>query len=300
MEWLFYILIAACLFSIAVTVDKFLLDNDVDVDAYPMYIVSVSTLAGVIVFSLSGFPFIKHVQSAIIVVTSGMLTIFSMIFYLKALNESKATNVNVYFQLIPIIIFVITVLPPFNEIFSLTQVIGALLVLGGSTLVYLTDEEKKFGIDEWKLAFNIIFFDLLTSLAYILVRYGSKEVSFTSLFSYESLGIFIGGTLIYVFSKRIRKAFQKNIQMISKRSVKLVSINETLFVIAKACAFKAFMLKEAALVATVETTQVLFGLIAVYIGGKISKDIYEKNTKKSVCIKFFAFILTAVGIYLVS
>jgi len=287
--WVLLALSSALLFALANTLDKWLTSN-VDLNALPLYTWTMGSIAMAIFFVLGGIPNLG-INDYLLVITSGIISIFSMHYYFRAIAASTVSNVNIYFELVPLFVFCFATFI-LNESLSIQQGIGFFLVLSAVLMTYLGENI----LISRKVLVNVLIFNILTALSYIPIKYVSNDIGFINLMFLESVGIFIGGGIMFAFLTEHRKAFIESIHIASDRAKTYVIINEVIFLSAKGCIYYAFSIGLASLVSVLSSTQVFFALLLSIIGSCFSKSIKESYTTKNVVTKIIAFAMILIGI----
>src|SRR5690348_5887469 len=108
MNWLFFALLAPFVFAIVVDFDKYILEKHVsDYKGMPIYGSIVASIIGLILWVVTGFPTLL-LKDAILIVLTGMLTIWASAIYFKALSSDEASKITILFQMAPILTLVMS------------------------------------------------------------------------------------------------------------------------------------------------------------------------------------------------
>jgi transporter family protein len=297
MNWLIVALLAPAVYASVVYVDKYLLSKRIsNYYAMPVYTPLAAAVAGFAFWIFTGFP-ILHLKDALIVMTTGFLTAWSLIVYYKALSMNEASEVNILFQMFPLV----TLLLSFfflKEVINLYQLIGFILILSSAVLISFKREKKKYKLSSAFI--YILIYDILWALSGVLMKFSLEQNSFSKIISYESFGIIIGGISIYTLVKPVRDAFHESLEGISYSTLSIIFLNEGIFVVAKSLSFFAFSLGPVSLVSVLENTQVFFGILYGWILTLLfPKIIQEDISTKNLSKKIFLAVVLFIGILLI-
>lgn len=294
--WILYALLSPAVYTITNYVDKFLLSKRVkDYSALPIYTASVSFIFGVMWWTIFGFPLLPLLDGSIIIIT-GIITIFSIVLYFKALSVEETSTVILLFQLAPLFTLLLSSVVLKENITS-SQYMGFGCILLATLLLVIPKNNMP-----WKMPqsfWPIILYDILFSVIGVLLKFATKESSFTQIIAYESFGMGIGGVLIFFLFPTIRDAFLKSRKILFKRALPVIVLNEIIFIVAKSLGYYAFVIGPVVLVSVISNIQVFFGLLFGYILSLIyPKTFREDTSRKTLIMKVFTAILLFAGLYL--
>src|SRR3990167_8512100 len=142
MNWVLLALLAPAIYAIVNFIDKHLVSNEIkDYKAMPIYTSFVALIAGTIFWFATGFPVLETKDAAIIMAT-GIITVWSLFLYFRALAEEETTTIIILFQTLPVLslIFGYFIL---GEIISTRQLLGFILIL--SSAIGITIKPRKKG-----------------------------------------------------------------------------------------------------------------------------------------------------------
>jgi transporter family protein len=297
MTWLIFALLAPAVYAVVTFIDKYLLSKKIkDYNAMPVYTGAVGFLAGSILWTINGFPTLP-IKDAVIVLTTGILTGISLYVYFKALSSEETSKINILFQMFPIISLALAFLL-LHEKISIQQYGGFFLILFATTLISYENDGGRIKFSQ--AFFLILLYDFTWAVMGILMKYATGANSFWKVLNYESWGIGIGGILMFLFIKKIRKAFLKSIKKVRVDTLVVVGLNEGVFVIAKSLTFFAFSIGPAALVSVLETTQAVYAIIYGSVLTVLFPTIFHENiSQKELVKKIVASLLVIMGIFLI-
>lgn len=266
----------------------------------PIYSAIVGGIVGTIYFIITGFP-ILPVQDALIILTTGMLSIWGLAIYFKALMLEETSRIIIFFKAIPVFVLILSTLF-LKESISIPQLTGFILILISVSGVSMKQNQRVSPKNFFASGLGLILLvDVLWAISAILVKFTISQHSFASIISYESWGVSLGGLLLYICVPTIRDAFHYTQHSVTKRAIVFIFGNEFLFVLSRAVTFYAYSLGPASLVSVVGTSQVFYGILLGFLLSKLHPSVYEEDTtSKSIYAKFFWGIVLLVGIYLIT
>ena len=298
MSWLFFALLSPVIYTAVNFIDKYLLNKVVrDYKALPIYTAIAGFFFGIIIWIFTGFP-ILPIKDTVIVLITGILTVMSLVLYSKALLEEETSKIIFLFQIIPLFSVVLSYIF-LKEYLTINQMMGFCLVLISSILVVVDKVDKKVKVS--KALFYLLIYDFIWALCGILMKYALNVNSFSKLLSYESIGVGIGGLILYLTVPSIRNAFNKNFPKTKNKALGIIFLNECVFIIAKSLSYFAFSLGPVALVSVLENTQVFYGVL---IGSILTifwpKIFNERMSKEALIKKIVLGIILVIGIILLT
>jgi drug/metabolite transporter (DMT)-like permease len=300
MNWVFFALLAPALDSVINFTDKYIVEKEVqDYRGMPIYTALVSVIAGTLYWIFTGFPKLNTHDAGIILLT-GVLTIWGLALYFKALMIEETSRIIMFFKAIPIFILIFSWIF-LKEGISLIQCAGFIVIF---TAVIGVSYEKKDNDTGSLLSpglLLILLADILWAIAAILAKFAITLVSFSSILSYESWGVGIGGALLFLGVPSIRKAFLQTTKSIRKTAFVIMMVNETIFIISRAITFYAYSLGPTALVSVIGGTQVFYGIVYGVALSHIAPDTFREDSSRSGLLRKLCFsALLVLGIYLVA
>lgn len=298
MTWLVFALAAPAIYALINFIDKYLLERVIkDYRGMPMYTGISGLIVGTILWIINGFPLLKF-SDALLVLSTGILSIWGFTAYYKALLEESTSKIIVLFQMTPIFTLILSTLF-LNESITLVELLGFLLILFAAVNMSMTDAKGKFKLN--RAFFLIILTDILIALAYVLFRFVVEGNSFAKVISFESWGIFIGAVILYLIFPGVRQGFKTNNSKVPVWGLGVVVLTESIYVGAKMLTYSAISLGSVALVSVLEGTQVfygvLYGLLLTLIAPKVFKEDISKN---GILRAVFFAALTFLGIWLLA
>ncbi len=301
MNWLIFSLLASTLFAMSSLTDKLFIDR---------VLKNTSAITVVILSALAGLPFLfllvvfseklPDFKTVIFGFAASWLILTGTHFYFSALRHAEAAVIMSIFQLILPFNYLFGLIF-FDEKLALTQIIGAVIVMGGSVAVSIEEQEKGWGIKK-----NAVFLMMLASLLYsmsdVVFKFGGQQSDFFPLAIAEYSGTALGGLIIYFLSPKVHRELN---EIFSTNKIKVVSItqlNEAFYLTASFLFRYALLIGPIALVQSIVGTSPIFVLIIAWILGIILpryKQIDARSSKGSI-IKIAAMLVSTSGIVLMS
>jgi len=300
MNWLFFAILAPAVYSIVNFTDKYIVEREViDYRGMPIYGTIMGLIFGTLFWIGSGFPIIST-RDTLLVVFTGMLTIWGAALYFKAISDEAASKIIILFQMSPVLTLLLSFLF-LKEVISLKQLLGFVLILTSAIGVSLKKQNKIS--DGFKLSssfFLILLTDLMWATSNVIFKFVIDINSFSKVVAYESWGLGIGGLLLYLFFPRIRTAFLHSIKTVRKLALGVIFFNEGVFVVGKLLTFLAVSMGPVSLVSVIGSTQVFFGVFYGFVLAKIAPSTFEEDISRKGMLKKLLFAtLIFFGIFLV-
>jgi transporter family protein len=297
MSWLFYAILSPAVYSIVNFVDKYILSKQIrDYCGMSMYASIMALIFGTSFWIFTGFPKMSA-NDAILVIISGILTLWAQALYFKVLSSEQTSKVIILFQMGPVITLLLSFLF-LKEVITFKQFIGFIAILASTVGVSLKNDDLRFKLDS--SFFLILINQILWSTGAVLFKFVVDDNSFVKVVAYESWGIALGGLLLFTFSSIIRQAFLKTLKTLKKSALGFVFLNEGIFVIGRLLTFLAISLGPLYLVSVLSSTSVFFGIFLGLILTLLWPKIFQEDTSIKGVIKGLAFAsLAFIGIALI-
>ena len=294
--WIIFALIAPALWAISNLLDSKLRNFHIkDEFVLSTYAGFIGLLAFIFV-PIYGFSF-PGIGIFIVSMIAGILYIYTMIPYFKALALEDASTVIALWLITPVLI-------PFfarfflNENLLLFQYVGFILVLLGGLIISIKRNSLK-KIKLSKALFMMLAAGIMLDVYYLLEKYVYQNQPFWNGFLWIRLGSFIGALTILAVP-RYRKAFIQMKDKLNFKSFRLILSGELLNLVALVSIGFALSLGSVSLVASLTNFQSLFLLIYVLILSKFFPKLYKENvSKKIIAIKLLAIALLILGLYFI-
>ena len=300
-KWIIYALLAPALYALVVFIDKYVVSKHVkDYRCMPIYAGIMGFVGGTLIWLLTGRPLLNPFDT-FIALTTGFLTTIAFVAYYKALSKEEPSKINIFFQLSPVFVLLLSWLI-LGEKITLQQLIGFALIVVAALSVSVERNKKtknKFFISKGLL--YIVFYNILFAVSAVLIKLTLNFNTLATILSYPSWGAGLGALVLYIFSSGIRTSFHESISSINKKALLIMLSNEAIFIFARAITYLAYSLGLVALVSALEGAQVFYGIgygwiVTIIAPGIILEDISKKN----IITKLLAAIILVFGIWLIS
>lgn len=298
MNWIFLALLAPFVYAINVFLDKYLISAKIpNYRSLPIFGMILSIPVFLVLGLFGGFGSVSFKDGLLILVT-GIITIWGFSLYLEALIAEETSIIIVLMQLVPALVAILSYFV-LEETMNSKQLLGFTLLLSASILVSLKKEKSRFKVSRGLI--YILLADVAWAFTYILIKFTSEKISFTSLIAYESMGVTIGGLVLLFFVPPIKKAFNKTIKTIKKPVLGLVLFNESFFLGGKIITYMAVTLGPAALVSVLGSTQIFYGILLGILLTLLLPKVFKEDLSKTSLLKKGALSLLAfTGVCLTS
>ena len=299
MNWLFFALLAPAVYALVVFIDKYIVSKEVkDYLCMPLYASVVGFFFGTIAWFLAGRPLLPF-YDAILTLGAGILTIISFVMYYHALLLEDASNINLFFQMGPMFIFILAFLF-LREKLNARQIIGFVIIFYAVYHASLLHGRKGQPVHTSKALIYIFIYDILWALSAILMKLALKVNTFSQIISYQNWGVALGGIGIYFLVPSMHQSFIKSLCIIKKRFIGIMMLNEFLFVLARSVTYLAYSLGLVAIVGVLEGTQVFYGLFYGWSLTKLLPKSFNENiTRTTLRRKVFLAGILFAGIFLI-
>lgn len=246
MNWLFFALLAPAVYAIVVFVDKYILEKEVtDYLGMPIYSAVIAAVFGILIWIGTGFPSLG-LRDSILIILTGILTVFGLATYFKALSMDEASKITILFQMTPVLTLIMAYFLIGDKI-SLQQFFGFMLILASTIGISLNQSLKKLHLSN--IFFLILLTDFMWASAFVIFKFVIEANSFIKVISYEGLGMGVGGFILYHFFPSIKRSFNRTNKQVRRRVLCFIAINEGVFLISRLLTYLAISKGPVALVA---------------------------------------------------
>lgn len=298
MSWFLIALIGPILWAIVNHIDKFLLSDKFEgsnVGALMIFSTLQCGLLLPILYFINNDIFNLSVGNIILLTVIGVLSVFAIMPYMYALDEEEASIVIPLFQLIPIwgYMFSYFIL---GETLTWMQIVGCLLIIGGSAIITLEfDEEKKIKFKK-KIILLMLLSTILFALYETLFKFVAVDVGFVISSFWEYLGVFFMGVIFYLFVKKYKISFLNLLRTQGKKIISLNVASESLTIIGNFAVNFALIIAPVALTLTISGVQPLFVfVIGVFLTIFFPRIYKEKMSKKHLIQKMISIMIIVIG-----
>lgn len=296
MPWYFFAAVPPVLFSVTNFIDKFLIEKKIK-DPIAITVLSgfVSGVLGILFGILSGFEYPGLIEISLLLL-AGILLIFYLLPYYKALKLEDASRVVPLFQFIPVFTLILSSIF-LKETLLPKQTIGLILVVMAGFILSAEKIERKMFKPRKSL-----WFMLLASLMYgsvgIIFRFVVRQSDYWTTLSYNYIGTGLGALLLVALPK-VRNSIRLQAKNI-KSSLSLINLNNGFAILADMSGAYAISLATVPLVSIVGGVQPLVVLIYGLILSVWFPQIIKEDIRKTVVAhKIISILIIFAGLYLV-
>ncbi len=306
MSWLLFAIIAYFLLAFSYVLDKILLADRIPKPSVYAFYVSLLSAVTLVLIPF-GFCW-QGIYWTALSLLSGVIFIYSLLFYYLALKENEVSRVAPLIgAIVPVVTFLIARVF-LGEILKVWDLAGFIFLVSGGFLISFDLPIKSLKIFKG-FRYSLIS-GILLAIAFSLFKYAYGTGEFINGFIWTRLGIFMGGLSLFAFCtfrKEIISSF-KNFSLKRKSSRKRSLSTFGLFILNKVSGGSssiflnyAIFLGSVSLVQAVSSLQFVFILFLIsLVSIKYPKILDEKLYFWDWAQKIGAIIAIAVGIVLVS
>lgn len=294
---IFFAILSPAIYGINNYIDKFFLAKyNISPIVITIYNGIFGFLAGVIILFSTGI-YRTDLKSLLIILSSGFLTNTYILPYFKALEKDEASRVIPLFQFTSIFVLILSFMF-LGEILQIKQYVGSLLIIIGAFLVSL--QRLNFKILNLRPAFwYMMLSSFLLGISLVLYKFGVREIPFWHTLPYEGFGMALGALAIFLYRDN-KKDFIKETKRFDKNIYALMSINETVYILARYTTYFALSLVSASIVNVLGGFQPIFvftyGIILSLWFPQILKEVISK---KLIFQKIISIIIIIAGLYFI-
>lgn len=300
--WFILAVIPPFLWSMCNHIDKHLLSKYfTEADEGVGALMIVSALASIIatpVLFLAD-PSVMEVgrENFWIIALTALLDVTLLWSYLKAMQKDDASNVIVYYQLVPVL-GILTGYVFLSEVITDIQFVAMGVIIFGTSVISFDNTAGKFHFKWHTVGFMLIACSCWAAELAIFKVAALEENPWRSLF-WKHIVLAVIGVLMFVFVKKYRVSFLKVMQSNSVPVLGLNLLNEVLYMLGTVMYGFAAMLAPVALVLLTETFQSIFVfLIAIALVLIWPRFATEDIERRHMFKKMVAIIITSIGTYI--
>jgi drug/metabolite transporter (DMT)-like permease len=295
-NWLFFALLSPATYAIINFIDKYLIESRVkDYRGMPLYSAIAGFIFGTGAWLLFGLPTLNWFEGSLVLLT-GIISIFALTMYFRALSQEETSIIIILFQLGPLFSLSLSYLV-LGESITFNQLSGFLLILIAAIGASLKISKNKFAISQ---AFWLILIcNFFWALANVLFKFVSESNSFVTLLVYEGWGFGVGGIILSIIYPASKNAFIENFKTVGGSVMSFIFLNESVFVLARLVTYFALTLAPVAIVVVVGSTQVFFGVVYGILLTLFLPKIFKEDISKPLLIRKLLWAVLAVcGVFL--
>ena len=299
MYWTFFAIAAPALYAISNFVDKFIIEK------YIKNFATLTILGGFValpfaltILVLRDFP-IYRLDQTILIILAGIFMELALLPYFKAISLDDVSRVVPVFQLIPILILILSFFL-LGERLNSFQFLGFWLVIGGSYLISL----NKLGQGMFNLRRSfvwIILASILWAISTVIFKFVSIEQGFWDTMAYEFLGATIGAFVLLLVPNFRKKIFTET-KTVKNYVWGILISNEALYLFARLIGFYAIAIAPAiSLAAALNGIMPFFSLIyGLILSVRFPYIIKEDISRSTILLKLTAIILIFIGVWFIN
>lgn len=222
MTWLLFAFSGPVLWAASTHIDKYLVEKYFKNESVAVLMVFTSIIGLVFLPFIWWFdPAVFKVswEAIVVMITSGILYMGAMYFYLQALQSEDASTVAPLFQLTGLFALTLGYLV-LGERLTMIEIIGGLLVIGGSALLSL-----RFGRGQKHIKGRLILLMLICCFALAVSSLIFKVFAVEDLYWVTTFWNFVGEAIfgvVLMFSRTNRRRF---IRLMKENTNAMISIN---------------------------------------------------------------------------
>ncbi len=293
MSWIVYSLMAALIFSIVNTIDKFILNRIAKHPIIPIMILGgVGLFSAAVVFFVKGYS-VLPLWLLILNLFGGICYILGNLFYFQAAKLEEISRVVPLLKLVPLCLLIPGVLF-LGEVLTFQKYIGIFLLVSGAMLISLKGFKLQLNRSFWLMILSVVSFSIYLALTkYLLI-----DVDFWTVFSYNRIGgIFVLIPIYWLHFYKLKETIQEN----GWKGLAIISSSEALNVLAVLFVTLAASVGYITLVESMLSLQSLFLLIiTVFLSVFFPRIIQEEVDKQVILMKLLAVSSMVLGAYFVS
>jgi len=302
MNWFFYALLAAFVYSCSIVIDKALLTRQFR---------SISELSLTTAAALAGIPllailllFVRPLPSLHTLkfgLAAGWLLILAYQLYYIALRKADAALITTLFQLVLPFNFIIGIVF-FNEKPTLLQVAGLIIITLGATLISLEQKERK-----WRLRTDVLLLmasaSLLLSTSDAVFKNAAENIPFFTLAVSEYASSVIAGFLLFLLVPKVRRELSSLRNKLTN-TLGVLEFNELLTVCGTIAIRYSLVIGPIALIQGVMGTQPLMVMLIIGMLGLFGIHMETRSKKRGslrhTMVKLVAIIFVCTGSVFIS
>lgn len=294
----FFALLSYAFYATVNYVDKFVLQKyEINPTVISVYTGFFAIFSSILIILFTGFHRID-LQSAVIIILSGILTELYMLPYFKSLKIDEASRIIPLFQLTPVIVIFLSFFF-LHETLLPKQYLGSFFIIAAS--FFLTIEKVELKIFKIRTSlWYMLLAGLLYAIAIFLFKIGLKhEILFWTALPYEGLGVLIGSILILCYKNNFQ-LFKKMTKNSNRKVFIYIPVNDIIFIASRYLQYFALTFLSVSVVSILGGFQPLFALIyGLILSLCFPKILQEVISKKTVTMKLTAIITIFAGLYFI-
>jgi drug/metabolite transporter (DMT)-like permease len=262
-------------------------------------------------------PFLPAWPWLAIDLSAGLLFLWALVAWYKALHQSDATKVvPIVGAFVPIFSFILSYIF-FGHVFTQQEFLAFLILLAGGILISVKNKKESlwqsfvkkirilFGAKDAelhpvrRLIINSVVSAFIFAAYYVLIKYIYLNQPFLGSFVWTRIGSFLGALILVLPERNWKIIFEPARKKEAIKNLPLFLGVRFVAVIAFILINYAISLGNVALINALQGVQYLFLIIIVLFLSRSYPGILKEEMNKSVLIqKFIGVVLVGVGLYL--
>lgn len=253
-------------------------------------------ILSIVLFLFIGIPFLPA-TNFIAALISGIIIVFVVIFYIKALSVEEASRVIPLWHMTPIFVLVLAVIF-LDEVLSFLNYLAFVIILVGGFLISTRRTGKKFHLSP--ALFLMLASSFLGAISDVLLKFAHSADMFWHVVLVYYFAISLGALTLF-FLKSVRTDFMSSVKTHRHKFLFLLLLTNILGYSGNLAWNSAIQLGPVTLVSVFIGFQSVFVLlIATILSIKFPLFIKEAIDIKTIGIKLVAIALMIFGLYLLS
>jgi len=277
--------------------DKYVVGNRVKNEYVYMIWITMLGILSVLIIPFIDFQFHLSARQFLLLLFPSALYVFGGFPYIHALKIEEVTRINIWWNLIPLFSLVFGYVL-FGEVLSGHQLIAFAILLLSAIVASLHANGKSISFS------RAFWFMMMATFCYalyaVIVHEVSKTMNLGSIFVwYHIFAFFWAGSALLI--PNIRRAFAEEVLALSPKTGALIFGISFIDHLGVFFSQWAITLASAALVFSIEGSQVLFVfLMTIFISRKNKNLLREQFDSRNLFLKICAVVLMFVGIGVLS
>lgn len=296
LDWLFFAVAAAFLWSVAAIILKFVRIKYVKSTIGYMVITSPISFLGLTLLFLGRLK-IPSATNLVYIFITAITGLAAYGLYIHAIRKEEISRVIILYNAIPVVTLLLATVF-LKEILSIKDYLAFPLVIIGSILISVKRHEQKLVFSKGIL---IVFASLTFFSVQAIILKLAAEVDFISLMVIRWIMMFILVTISFLSSQEIRKRTKKTIKQLNKKRLALIYIAEVMGMSGLVFSYLAIQRGPISLVSLVQATESLFVImLATFISMFMPHILKEEINLKTISLKIISALLIIGGLYLIA
>lgn len=301
------------------TADKYFLSKKLHSSISYAFYVGIWSIGNILLFWFA--PFIPSWQWLLVDLFAGLLFLWALVAWYKALHQSEATKVvPIVGAFIPIFSFLLSVIF-LNEHLTQRQLLALFILIAGGILISLKQSQytwrykivkytrilfgfligKTYAEDHpiRRLIVNSLVSALVFASYYVLIKYIYMHQPFLGSYIWARIGSFIGALLLLLIPRNRRIILSKQKRRETINSLPLFISIRLLAVAAFLLLNYAIALGNVALINALQGVQYVFLIIIILVlSEQYPKILKEEINRKILAQKMIGILMVGLGMYL--